>query len=299
MTAPSNPYLPSSQLSCLYRTILRFCFLCVTLFTAQLIHAQVGISLKTDHSSYLRYEPIRLDVTIHNVAGNNLRFGPKHGGIKIRIESRGRVSKEIDEVFFRLPQPTTIPSGTARQFSFQLNNSFNLTAERTYTCMAVLKHPRLASDYTGEEHSFKVHEPLTVWKRSVGIPVESEKETIPQRTFAVLLFEHKRIKTFCVMLRDEKFVYTVERICKKLEGVKPQCAIDANSNLHLLIRMRSSLYVYHVYNWRGELMQKKLYNIAETKPRLLTDSELGTVMVVGGEAATEGLDYVRKPESQL
>jgi len=257
-------------------------------------YAQIGISLTTDRRRYLRYEPIYATVVVRNYAGNTLVFGVGAKGGRLRFQIEKEDGHMVDE-----RRPGTNPAaglilgaGETKTLTLMLNNLYKLSDEGLYRIRARIGHPRLRHDYISDPVEIEVRDGVVVWEQRVGLPTSDPARSIQYRDFQLLLFHADRGEMYCLRARDAKHIYGVLRLGPRIAGADPQCDVDAVSNVHVLFMIRPRLCAYRVYSPDLELRLDRYYMVENTMPRLVRDSELGRVTVVGGRPAIEGVDFV-------
>ncbi len=265
------------------------------------LHAQLAIELDLDREHYILYEPIQATIQLRNYAGNTLVFGTKDasrevgGYLKFEVIRAGGLSapgvrKDVNPV-----ENLVLGPGETKQLTVQLNGIVNVAREGTYTVSVRVGHPRLSHDYESNSVPVDVTEGYPVWTRSVGVPQESETNSIPPRTVSLLRFRSKEGETYVLRVENERMVYGIVRLGPYLSSSRPECRIDAMSNIHLLYQIHPRLYVYRIYSIDVELKQNLYYAMKDTVPTLRRDPEVGSIRLIGGRRAKPGEDYQLNP----
>lgn len=268
---------------------------------------QLRLGAELDRDRYLVFEPIRLKVTIQNNSGNDLVFN--HA-----LSEEAHLSllcKKSKEPYAKTAVINTgsdgafrLAAGQRRELQATLNNLFELHAEGDYEIYAQVGHPQLETDFRSETLDFEVREGEVLWTAQVGVPanpLDPGGAPIRTRRASVLGFSGKNVDHYAVRIEDERRVYAIHRVGRRISSEKPVCDVDGRSNLHILLRMSSRVFVYRIYDCRGRLLQTKLLAASEEEspPLLVRDRETGIVRTVGGRPARQGEDYQILEDGQL
>ena len=260
------------------------------------LFGQVGISLSTEFQKYLRYEPIVARVLLRNNSGNMLAFGDSidgNGGYLRFSVVRGEELQEAPP-FDNTLNPVAdliLGAGETKQLEVTLNTLYDMQAEGTYNVTATIGHRRLRHDYRCESAAVQVRGGIVLWSQELGIPAGDTAESIQSRTAHLLLFNSDDGDMYCLQVEDEELVYGVVRLGPRISGAKPECDVDAISNVHVLCQIRSRLYAYRVYDYNIVRKESKYFRSKDTIPHLHRDPDVHRVMVVGGTRAVEGVDF--------
>ncbi len=257
------------------------------------VHAQIGITIKSEHSSYLRYEPVKVIVTVRNYSGNVLAFGEDNSKNRLDFiverEEGERIPKQKKKP--SLVKDLILGAGETKQLLITLNNLYDMQKEGAYTVYATLGHQRLDYDYRSEPITLQVTGGLVIWNRKLGIPASDSGRMIQAREASLLITHQDVGELYCLRIEDKKLVYSVVRLGPKIAGAEPECDVDGVSNIHLLYLIQPRLYAYRIYDFKGRLRQEKFYVPEEGIPHLLRDPDVGRIMVYGGKEAVEGVDF--------
>ena len=258
--------------------------------------AQIALGIDCDRHRYIAYEKINLTLTIRNDSGNTLEFATddllqvtvvdEAGELAGKLRNPGAILKELK-----------LPSGATRSISFVLNTYYAMQNESDYEVYVQVGHPRLRSDFRSNRLLIEVRSGTVAWTRTFGLPALKPNSEITSRQATLLRFQEKEGEIYCLRIEDRDSVYSVSRLARRIIGSEPEGEIDALGNIHILLRIKARLFLYHVYTYNGELKQEKLYAIDETQPSLYRDPDLGKVAVIGGRPALRGVDYVLPGDS--
>jgi hypothetical protein len=273
------------------RALLKLAILTAILGGLQTASAQLALGIDCSRHRYISYEKINLTITLRNDSGNSLEFD---GDDLLHIS----VINESGDMARKLREPGTIlkglklASGTTRSISFALNTYYAMQNESDYEVYVQVGHPRLRSDFRSNRLLVEVRSGTVVWTRTFGLPALRPNSEITSRQATLLRFQEKEGEIYCLRIEDRDSVYSVFRLARRIIGSEPEGEVDALGNIHVLLRIKARLFLYHVYSYNGELKQEKLYAIEETQPSLYRDPQLGKVAVIGGRPALRGVDYL-------
>ncbi len=268
----------------------------IVLVGAQEMHAQIQLGLSTDRERYLVYEPVKLTVSLRNYSGNRLVFSPVGGqDYKLMLQitdSQQLGAKDVD--VSHLLGGVVFGAGETKQLTINVNDVVNLQEPRQYTVYAEVEHEALPRVYPSNEVSFDVRDGHEAWSRRVGIPRGDDATSgkVTEREIKLIVLQERASQIYCLQIADKNFVYRVVRLGKRIFGSQPQVDTDAVSNVHILLRLKSRLFVYKVFDYNGKQKQEKYIAVDGQAPRLYRDGETGRVTVLGGRPAKEGVDYV-------
>lgn len=256
---------------------------------------QLGVKLETDRAKYVRYEPVKCQLTLRNYSGNSLVFSAEEGRGDLHfvvVAGEEREARAID------PDANPVAglilgAGETRKLQLVLNALYDMQKEGVYTIYAQVGHPRLKDDFRTDHVVIEIRDGLPLWSRKVGMPGTDTVDPIQPRTVTLLMFNGKDGDEYCMRVEDGDLVYGLARLGRRIAGGKPECDVDAVSNVHALLQIRSRLYAYHVYDLNLALKQTRFYMPDQTLPHLVRDPDIGRIMVVGGRVAVEGVDYFR------
>ena len=260
--------------------------LCVPVF------GQIGIGIKFDRPKYLSYEPIQAEITLRNDTGNTLVFDEN--------SKENRLNLTVEDSDGLRVQPRTktniiagliLGSGETRKLRFTLNNLYGMNRPGTYQVTVQVGHVRLSGMYETGPVTVSVISGILVWNREFGLPADNTGDAIASRKVSLLVFPDGKRDLYALQLEDEESVYGVIRLGPCFGGNKPQCEVDAFSNIHVLHLIRPRLVEYRVLDSNFAPKVHRYYTVGETAPKLQRDPEIGQIMVAGGRLAVEGVDY--------
>ena len=256
------------------------------------VFGQIGIGLKLDRHKYLSYEPIQAEITLRNDTGNTLVFDANSK------ENRLLLNVEDDHGLHIQPRTQTnvvagliLGAGETRKLQFALNALFGMNRPGMYKVTAQVGHVRLSGMYEDGPVTVPVISGISVWSREFGLPVDNSGDPIALRKVSLLIFPDGKHDLYALQLEDEKSVYGVVRLGPRFGANRPQCEVDAFSNIHVLHLIRPRLVEYRVLDCNFNPKVHRYYTVNNASPKLQRDAEIGQIMVVGGELAVEGRDY--------
>ena len=277
--------------------VIRTRFLTLAFIFMNLYHAsgQISISASTDRDRYIRFEPVKLTVSLKNYSGHTLSFGGREAGqgdfLKFVItNTEGRTVSQLNQEL-RPEKGLELPPGAGRSITIFISEFFGIQNDDDYELVIRVGHHRFENDFLSAPIHFQVRGGVRVWSRVVGTPGENKVNTIATRTCSLNTIHYEEGDIYFLQIEDNHYVYATIRLGPRVLGINPQCEIDALSRVHTLIQTAPRLLNYKIFDLDGDMKQSSHYMIEKTVPGLFRDPELGTVSVVGGRSAIEGVDF--------
>ena len=258
------------------------------------VRAQLSIAVKTDRRHYLRYEPIEVAIQLRNYSGNTLIFGDAEGANRgylrfVVDRPEGTPVRQIDRSLNPV-EDLILGAGENRELRLNLTLFFDLRGEGSYVITAQIGHQRLPSDYRSAPVSIDVREGVPVITRNLGLPQTDGGAVIRAVTASLLLFHDGEEWLYCLRAETDTDVLGTVRLGPQISGSQPQMDADASSDIHVLVQLRSRLFLYAVYGITDSgvrLRQRRYYKPDQYGPRLTQAP--GFLHVVGGLPAEEGV----------
>lgn len=267
------------------------------------LHGQIAVSLESNHPAYLRYEPVRLRITLTNQSGNTLVFGGstarETGRLLFNVSSlSGRNVRHLDMNANPLSDVIMAP-GESKVLYLRLNSLFDIQREDTYTITAVVSHSRLDSRYKSNTLTLEVRDGLEEETRYIGLPSSNSYDKIQKIHFVLLRFRDVEGSLYCLRAEDDRKVYGTFRVGPYIMGgLKPQMEVENGNTLHLLLQVAPRLYCYTTYSvLKNEIRKRQevYYSAVPGRtPRL--GRETGYLKVHNVILARLGKDYNKEPE---
>lgn len=263
------------------------------------LYGQIAMKAEMSQTHYLQYEPVYIRITMRNMSGHPLVFG-EHSGLRgsLRFEITGMnfagysrsLRKETPTMKGIILQP-----GATRVFKYNVSAYYDLRKKDNYQLKAVISHPQLGSDYESNRVGFSVIGGREVWNALVGIPDsvrEKNAGVVPTRKYRIVSHNTGRESLYVLLVEDTRKIYAVRRLGRDLGySLKPQCAIDDLSRLHLLIAASPKVFAYYLFDVTGKLEKKEVRLKTDTTPKLVSNRDMGTVLLTGGRRARPDMDY--------
>ncbi len=258
--------------------------------------AQLRLGAATDRDRYIAYEPIQLSLRIRNDSGNALTFEEYPGREALRLTcQRDGVLRPETRNATALIEGLQLAPGQERVLTVQINENFTVAKGGRYELTAQIGHPRFRFDFRTQPILFEVLEGAPEWTRELGVPELDDAAPIRDRQVSLLVVPDKPYPIYALQVRDDEFIYALKRLGRRIIAAPPDCDIDAMSNIHILMRLSSRLFVHRVFDYNGGLKQEGFRVLDNTTPGLYRDPDKGVIRVVGGSAAVEGTDYTILP----
>ena len=265
------------------------------LFALNNVNGQISITVSMDRDRYIRFEPVEVTVLLQNYSGHILHFEneKQNGGGFIQFEitnTKGRTAPPINQDFNPTGGLVLVP-GAGRSITLLISDYFNLQEDDDYQLVVRGGHHKFVDDFVSLPKHFQVRSGAQIWKRVVGLPNQDQNKTIVTRMCSLNTIRSGDGDIYFLRIEDSNYVYATIRLGPRVLGINPQCEIDALSRIHTLIQTAPRLLNYRIFDLDGDMKQSSHYMVEKTVPRLFRAPDLGTVTVVGGVSAAEGVDF--------
>lgn len=278
------------------RRFFGFASLCLGLSIA---HAQqqpeVTLELLSSQTQFLPAEKLPISVRITNHSGRNLKLGQNEEWLTFSVEeTKGGVVVRRDDP--KVDGEFDLESGSRATFKVDIAPHFELNRPGSFRISAQMHLPELNNLIVDSApFAFDVITGSTVWSQTFGVPVKNGDKTdfVDRRTY--LLQQANYLKEVRLYLRiadaAQGFTYAVFPIGPVVSFSKPTPLIDAQARLHVLHQFGMRTYAYHIFSHNGEIIERRTYEIGETRPSLRVN-ESGTVIVIGGVRRADKSDLL-------
>ncbi|MBR6059714.1 MAG: hypothetical protein IKP58_16220 [Victivallales bacterium] len=260
------------------------------------VHAQLGMKLESEQDCYLRFERVRLRLTVRNYSGNTLVFGGEEATERgkltfvIRRQS-GQMVKCLDLSANPMSDIILAP-GVNRQLVVDINTLFDMQRPDVYKIEAHIDHHRLPHVCASEPILVEVREGNIMKERIIGLPMKKETDQIRNVNVKLMQFTDSVGSIWCLRVEDDELVYGVFRLGPFMGSSVPQMDVDGTSAIHILIQVGPHLYSYSVFSMVGEVvkLRQQVYYVADGGYPLLSRKS-GYLKVEHARVAQQGKDY--------
>ncbi|MGN0877930.1 MAG: hypothetical protein ACI4WT_00570 [Oligosphaeraceae bacterium] len=276
----------------------RLAFLLALLAGAGCALAQIAVQLESSAPAYLRYEPVRLRVTLTNMSGNTLIFSGdsdyEKGSLYFHVQgASGRHVRSLDLKANPLQNVIMAPNET-KVLYVRLNKLFDIQREDTYHITAFVEHSRMGSRYKSKPLMLEIRDGEVLDTQVAGLPTAMQQDRIRSIRFSLIRFRDIEGYLYCLRAEDDAKVYATFRIGPYIMGgMKPQMAVESGNALHLLLQIAPRLYSYTTYSISAKGVRQRqniYYTAAGGNPRL--SRETGYLKVHNVRMAVKGKDYM-------
>jgi hypothetical protein len=247
--------------------------------------AQVTVEVTQEQQQFLPGEEMQTAVRITNRSGQPLHLGQGQDWLTFTVQGREEeVVQKHGEV--AVEGEFTLESSRVATKRVDLEPYFELNHSGHYSVIASVRLKEWNQVITSPPKGFDIIEGSKLWEQDIGVPaVEGVTNAAPEvRKF--ILQQANFLKTqlrLYVRLTDPTGTKTfkVFAIGPMVSFGRPEPQVDKFSNMHLLYQEGPRSFVYTVINPEGEVIARRTYDYAETRPRLQPDAD-GRVLVSGG-----------------
>ncbi|HTI71820.1 MAG TPA: hypothetical protein VMF06_17725 [Candidatus Limnocylindria bacterium] len=254
--------------------------------------AQVQLQLEFDRQKqFIVGEKCEVAVRIVNYTGGVLPLGGKPDWLRLSMEevSGGFVPHAAD-----LPtigdftlQPST--RGTVR---YNLTPAFRMDHPGRYLIQGSLIDPTSGDTIVSQPAECEVMNGVVLWEQLYFQPT-SLTNAPQRRRYSLLQANFYQKSQLYFRMSDETGlqVYNVLQLGPIVNFEKQTQIIDRQTRLHVLHRVGSQEYLYHLFKPDGSLESRKLYLISGQRGPELRVNDDGEVAVIGGVRRESPADF--------
>ncbi len=282
--------------------MLKKIIIAVAMLTGTLpVTAAIGMKITTSRVMYMRHEPVYAMVTLRNNSGRPLLFGNDarlQGFLLFEIrDSHDRVVAKIPGRELSVNNLLLEP-GQRRNLMVAVSDYYRLEKPDRYTIYAYVSHPMLESEYRTKDTAFEITDGITLWSKSVGIPVYDNEhfevdgsQPVKERSYEIRELTENGQRYFYLVIIDKEKIYAVARIGKRIGREEYRADVDMLSRIHLLIPESPTVAHYMVFACDGSLLISEYRKTTDTIPTLVRNPDNGDIKLLGGRTAVAGRDY--------
>jgi hypothetical protein len=269
------------------RRLLGIASFCLGLSWAQAQQQpEVGLELLSPQTQFLPAEKLPISVRITNHSGRDLKLGHAEDWLTFSVEETkgGVVARREDP---KVDGAFDLESGSRATFKVDMAPSFDLTRPGSYRVSAQLRLPELNNLIVDSApFAFDVVAGSVVWSQTFGVPVKTggnNSEIVDRRTYILQQANYLQEVRLYLRITDANVgsTYAVFPIGPVVSFSKPMPLIDGQARLHVLHQYGMRIYAYNIFSPTGEMLERRTYEIGDTRPTLRVN-ESGKVIVIGG-----------------
>lgn len=255
--------------------------LAAMLSCAWLARAQIEVRLSLEREAFLPGEDMEVALKVSNFSGGPLKLGDRADWLRFTVErTDGGVVNKVSEVeesgAFTLAHATT---GTLR---FNLMPHFALDRSGSYRVVAEVNSSATGETFTSKPARFDIVTGVRLnHDREIGVTLPDG--TVERRKFVLQQVNFMQKLRLYVRVCDatESKTFKVTTLGPVVSFDPPKWVLDRQNRFHVLHRVDSNHYAYHVFQSDGSLVQRELHRFAQSTPELRVN-EAGEITVVGG-----------------
>lgn len=260
---------------------MRWVGLCLLFSLTSAVAAPLGVEIRSEKDTYLVYEEIPLQVTIHNYSGRTVQLGgdDQEPWLDLIVTGEsGAMIRALGRPTFG--QPVLIPPGQTVSQTINLLPLYELRERGTYRVRAIVRNA--AGAYESGVARFALINGRELWSQMVGLPVH-EGGPEDYRTFALLAHRGPRDDELYVSVKDDAqgVVYSLVPLGSFLSTLQPEVRLDNNGSLHVLYQNTPRSFGYVVVDAFARPSGRAAYSDFTSQPKLTVNN--GEVSVTGGE----------------
>ncbi len=246
---------------------------------------QVSVEVVLDQEQFLPNESLEAAVRVSNQSGRTLDLGNDDEWLGFSVESRDNfVVQKTGEVpvagkFF-------LESSKVATKRVDLAPYFSLTKVGRYKVTATVRINGWDQAFSSKPKFFEVITGTKLWEREFGVPPAPGAVNAAPEVRRYVLQQANYLKQLRLYVRltdaSDSKTFRVVNAGPMVSVSRPEPQLDKSSNLHLLWQTGARVYTYVVVNPDGELLVRRLYDMANnSRPRLQVDAD-GKFSISGG-----------------
>jgi hypothetical protein len=241
--------------------------------------AQLQVEMQLQRRAFIRFEPILADVRITNLSGRPLELQDADGvpWFGFQISKTSGVPINPRERQYTLP-PVHIEPGQTIARTVNLTPIFPLEEFGSYRVEATVYSGVQRQYYNSRPFVFELTEGTLLWRKVAGQPEDGST-----REITLLSHFHRNSVSLYLRIKDPAIgrIYCTHRLGPLLDFGRPQVELDERNQIHVLHLRAPKTHVYSHVELNGKVLNRQTYIEAQTKPRLVRQSD-GSVIVAGG-----------------
>lgn len=254
--------------------------------------AQVNVEVVFEDVQFLRSESVPVRVKISNFSGQALRLAEERDWIHFVVTGNDNRAMPQKEPMPNL-KPFTVEAGKTIAVRTDLAPHFDLNTAGRYGVSVRVKFPQLQKELTTDPKHFDIISGVKIWEETVGMPGTTppvlRKLALQRATFV------KETRLFArVTDANESTVFSVIPLGALPSASKPEAAVDASSQMHILYQAGQRNFSYSIVTPDGDLIVRQTHDITTSRPRLRRESD-GRVVVHGGARRVSATDLPPPP----
>lgn len=265
--------------------------------------AQVSVEVVLDQEQFLPSESVPVAVRITNRSGQTLHLGVDANWLTFSVESADSfVVIKNSEV------PVTgefdLDSSQMAIKHVDLAPYFVLSQAGHYRIIATLRIKQWNTEVASPPKGFDVINGAKLWSQDFGLPAPAGMTNQAPEVRRYSLIEANYLKSqlrLYVQVSDESEarVFKVSAVGRLVSFSQPEAKLDRLSNLHVLYQSGAQAFTYSVVNPNGDILQREMYDYANSRPRL-TVNDNGDIAVVGGVRRVKPVEIPQvKPPNEV
>ena len=254
--------------------------------------AQIRVTLATERSTYLLYEPMVVTVEIANISNDSilLNSGPNDRpwlSFLVRSVDGRKVRTEQPLTL----DPITLRPGQSRLLSVDLTPLYAVRETGQYTVQASVQPPGRQA-YLTDALALNVGRGDTLWSQTYV-------DAGTKRIVSLIRFMDRKDVYLYLRVEEpqENLVYTTTRLGKFIAYTSPQIQLDASRTIHVVHPVGARLYRYTRATPEGVILSQEDRESAGSQPSLVSRPG-GTVEFVGGIEQKQRTERPRLSEAQ-
>ena len=211
----------------------------------------MNVQLRTEASSYLVFEPIRITVELANQTARDLTVGgPQavaHLSFSVRYRQSQRIRRYEPEKGF---PPITVPARTTIQTNINLLAYYDMRRVGDYTVQAVI--------HWGNDTFFSNNTYIDIQQGTPLASVTTEHEPDrTMRTFSLESINRRGTQQVFLRIEDDARCYAVLPLGRIIKLHPPTMQTDQNGDVHILFQSGPDTYLRYQVRPDGAIVKRE------------------------------------------
>ncbi len=256
------------------------------------LSAQVSVEITMGQEHFLSGETIPLTVRIANRSGQTLHLGDAPDWLTFTVSSRtAYVAEKNGDV--PVEGAFELGSGKTALRRVTLTPYFNLPHAGRYEATASVRIKQWETMVVSPPKAFEIINAAKIWSQDFGMPpvpgVTNEVPEVRRYSLEQANYLRGKLRLYLRLMDAESdHAYKVIPIGGMVSFSNPEARIDRVNQLHVLYQFGAHSYLYTVVTPEGEIVRRQTYDIAQHRPRLVSDEKGGFVVAGGQRRITDG-----------
>ncbi|MBI4025955.1 MAG: hypothetical protein HY360_13295 [Verrucomicrobia bacterium] len=250
------------------------------------LHAQVGVDISMERSSFLLYEEIEAQVKLSNYLSEPLDMARMSGGgpwLSFYVTTAEEEEIAAGERAWTPPRVALLP-GQMKSVSVNLTPYFLIRDPGEYRVAALVIHG--GKRVSSRALKFSVVNGVTIWQQRYTAPAEpgdASRKPRP-RLYSLLMHRINQLQTIYARIQNPEanFICCTTLLGNIVNYGEPRARVDLRGDLHVLHQSGTRIYNYTRFSAVGKRLENRFFaNL--TSPPIMVTGQNDETEIIGGE----------------